>query len=301
MAILVVDDSQDQLTLIRSFLQSAGYDVISARSMEEALDQLGHRSVRARIDLVLLDVLMPQHDGMETCSRIKGIPDLQDIPILMISAESSVGTVQMAFKRGAIDYIRKPVIKTELLSRVRFVLNAQEDARLRTEHSHQVRELQSQLAATSNKLECFSSVDGLTGVMSWQYFETYLSDQWDRAARENVPVSLIVFLIPDFKHYNDTYGYRTGDECLQRVACAVKETLTGPDEVVARHRGAEFVVFLPGFQSEEAQIIVENIRESIEALDLTVVIKFGLACGYPNGRLSYQTLLALAREHVGKA
>jgi CheY-like chemotaxis protein len=121
MGILIVDDSPDQQVLLRAFLGKSGYtDLLSADSAKAAfsmLDMDGQEPL-TRIDLILMDVLMPEMDGVEACRQIKSRPHLCDIPIIMVTAKNDHPNLQAAFAAGAIDYITKPVNSVDLLARV---------------------------------------------------------------------------------------------------------------------------------------------------------------------------------------
>jgi CheY-like chemotaxis protein len=121
MGILIVDDSLDQQVLLRAILGKAGHaDLLSADSAKAAFPMLGmdgHEPFTP-IDLILMDVLMPELDGVEACRQIKSRPHLCDIPIIMVTAKSDLSNLQTAFAAGANDYITKPVNSIELLARV---------------------------------------------------------------------------------------------------------------------------------------------------------------------------------------
>jgi len=120
MGILIVDDSQDQQVLLRAILGKAGHtDLQSVESAQAAflLLNMDGEAPPSQIDLVLMDVLMPELDGVEACRQIKSRPHLRDIPIIMVTAKSDLSNLQEAFAAGAIDFITKPVTSVELLAR----------------------------------------------------------------------------------------------------------------------------------------------------------------------------------------
>ncbi|MBX3744244.1 MAG: response regulator [Verrucomicrobiae bacterium] len=112
--ILVIDDTAENLQVVATILQAAGYRVHVARSGRQGIDLAG----RAQPDLVLLDVVMPDLDGFATCRAFQAHPDLRDIPIIFLTANRESEDVVKGFEVGAVDYVTKPFHAAELLSRV---------------------------------------------------------------------------------------------------------------------------------------------------------------------------------------
>ena len=119
--IVVVDDEEDIVDLIRYNLTKEGFDVVPARNGREALDQL----VPAP-DLVLLDLMMPVMDGFETCRRLKAQPAMAGIPVVFITASASEVDEVVGLELGADDYIQKPISPRKLVARVKAVLRRHE-------------------------------------------------------------------------------------------------------------------------------------------------------------------------------
>ena len=131
MSILLVDDSAENLLLLQSILQTGGYkDLLTAESAEQAFKHLGMDSSGGdgtNVDLILLDIQMPDINGIETCRRIKEVERFRDIPIIMVTAMAQREKLQLAFAAGAMDYINKPVNKVELRTRVGSALKLKQE------------------------------------------------------------------------------------------------------------------------------------------------------------------------------
>ncbi len=293
MAILLVDDSLDDCLLVGTYLKSADYAVVTTNSAKEALQYLKgltEGESLAPIDLILLDVRMPGFDGLDACTRIKSMKQFEAVPILMVSVDTTPGTIQLAFRRGAVDYIRKPVIKAELLAKIAMVLRIQEDANQRAQSQKMVPQ--------KTNIQVPLSSDILTGIMNCWSFDEFFEQEWERAAQEHLPISLLFLTLENFKAFNDTYGYTTGDECLQKIAQAAQETFAQPGQVVARYRGAEFVVLLSGTGAEDAKPMADQLQKTIEALDLGPTVAIGVATAHPPQGTSHTALLTSAKNAI---
>jgi CheY-like chemotaxis protein len=130
MAILIVDDSTDQFALLRTILTKAGHtQILGAESAQAAFSILSLDGAQSPtdIDLILMDVLMPEIDGVQACRTIKQQAHLRDIPIIMVTAKNDLDNLHEAFSAGAMDYINKPVKSVELLARVASALTLKKE------------------------------------------------------------------------------------------------------------------------------------------------------------------------------
>jgi len=113
--VLVVDDIARNLQVVGTLLRHEGYEVMPATSGADALE-----GVQAQVpDLILLDMMMPEMDGLEVCRRLKANPAVQNIPIIFLTASNEMEHLIKGFEAGAVDYVTKPFNAPELLARVR--------------------------------------------------------------------------------------------------------------------------------------------------------------------------------------
>lgn len=124
------------------------------------------------------------------------------------------------------------------------------------------------LAAANTELKRISNMDGLTGIANRRSFDEVLDREWNRAARQRVPITLVMVDIDHFKYYNDTYGHQMGDECLKQVARALEGSVNRATDFVARYGGEEFGVILPETRIEGATKVAEKLRIAIEELHI---------------------------------
>ncbi|MCL9980476.1 MAG: response regulator transcription factor [Bacteroidia bacterium] len=116
--ILIVDDEQDILELIRHALNKEGYEVHIAVNGQQAIE----KTAKVHPDLILMDVMMPVMDGMEACRQLKEDPATQQIPIIFLTARSEEFAELAGFEAGADDYIAKPIRTRVLTSRIKAIL-----------------------------------------------------------------------------------------------------------------------------------------------------------------------------------
>ncbi len=126
--------------------------------------------------------------------------------------------------------------------------------------------IEHELLKMQKKLEALSFEDGLTRTSNRRLFDERLDAEWKAACRAQQPISLILLDIDHFKQYNDYYGHVQGDECLVKVAEALKQVGARPRDIVARYGGEEFVLLLPETDETAALQLAERCRRSIEEL-----------------------------------
>ena len=130
-------------------------------------------------------------------------------------------------------------------------------------------DITAKLAAANQRLRALSSQDGLTGVANRRWFDESLEREWRRAQRSDRLLNLALIDIDHFKKYNDHYGHLAGDDCLKRVAGALRERMRRAGDLVARYGGEEFVVIIPETDARGARALAEELRATVEALGIT--------------------------------
>ncbi|MBD2742813.1 PleD family two-component system response regulator [Coleofasciculus sp. FACHB-1120] len=318
--ILVVDDHPDNLRVLSAILSESGYQVRRAINGQLAL-KVTQNSPPA---LILLDILMPEMDGYAVCSLLKAHPQTAEIPVIFISALDDVFDKVKAFEVGGVDYITKPFQAAEVLARVKnqlIIRNlylqlqkqaqkiAEQNASLQQEIQERKR-AESALVEANLKLQRLASLDSLTGVANRRQFNESLNKEWQRMAREQFPLSLILGDIDYFKKYNDTYGHLAGDFCLQQVAQAISRAIRRPADILARYGGEEFAVILPNTKAEGALKVAEAVRHEVlnlkiahaqSAVNKYVTLSLGVFTLVPQYNSDPSTLIAAADKALYEA
>ncbi len=122
--VLIVDDVMENIQVVASHLRNEEYELLFATDGHSALDVVAE----GRVDLILLDVMMPGLNGFETCRDIKKRPETAEIPVIFLTAKADTESIVNGFEAGGVDYITKPFNGPELLARVRTQLRLRQDA-----------------------------------------------------------------------------------------------------------------------------------------------------------------------------
>ena len=171
MSILVVDDMPDFRQIMQAVLENAGYnDVITAGSTQEAFAILGLADPTLptpSVDVILLDIKMPEMDGVEACQRIKSESKLRDIPVIMVTGVAAEERLEQAFSAGATDYILKPTSPAEMIARIGSALELkQEMERRKSGHVSDLEEKNRELELEKKNQELEESSRAKTQILS---------------------------------------------------------------------------------------------------------------------------------------
>jgi diguanylate cyclase (GGDEF)-like protein len=187
-----------------------------------------------------------------------------------VTAQNDETAEAFGLELGAADFISKPINPKIVRARVKTQLT---------------------LKAQSDLLRQWVYIDGLTGVFNRRHFDEHLKAESGRAARHGAILSVVLLDVDFFKRYNDHYGHQAGDDCLRRIATALKAGLRRPGDVVARYGGEEFACLLPETGLEGALTLANQLgrrvfEEQIAHVDSSVapVITVSLGvCTQPGG------------------
>jgi two-component system, cell cycle response regulator len=255
--ILIVDDHEDNVELLRARLESWGFETLSAKDGQEALTAIE----TSLPDLVLLDIMMPKIDGIEVARRVKNNPDLPFIPIIMQTALDSTENKVEGLEAGADDYITKPIDFPELKARVKSMLRIK---RLQEE----VEERERELMEANERLRHMSQTDALTGLENRRHIETRLEEMFEHAKRLAEPFSCVMVDLDKFKSVNDEHGHQAGDAVLKQLAKILKNEVREIDHA-GRYGGEEFILLLTGTVLDAAVTFAERVRKAIEGHTFT--------------------------------
>jgi phosphoserine phosphatase RsbU/P len=264
--ILVIDDSEDSRDLTEGALLSAGYtDVHTASSGWQALRILDVGSAtdeKPVVDVALLDILMPEMDGVEVCARIRNDRRYADLPIIMVTALDDMNSLSNAFVAGATDYVTKPVNRIELIARVRASLKLKQELDRRQERE---RELLSFLSSWGDRRAALW-IDEATGLFVGEVAEAYLTGacgcEFDEA------ISILALTLDRFDDYRRANGEAAARNVLVEVSRAVRRLAATIGIVAASYRNGTMILVAPEVGADAARELGETLRATVLKLHL---------------------------------
>ena len=268
--ILIVDDTETNIDILLNLLDDR-YDVVVALDAQSALEVVEENSV----DLILLDIMMPEIDGYELCLILKKQEHTKDIPVLFLTAKTDEESIERAYEVGGVDYITKPFKPRELLARVKTQIKVKE---------------------LINHLNFISSHDEMTGIYNRRKFFELAKKKFEQNSQS---LYVVMIDIDKFKSINDRYGHPTGD----RVICMVTQTISqniDKDDIFGRLGGEEFAIVSNHLSYKDLKDSIENIREKIQRLELKAdngdTIKFTISEGVSKVSEHIKSLDELLKE-----
>ena len=268
--VLVVDDDRDAIRIVSDFLEARGFNTLSAMDGHEALARFHDEGP---FDVIVLDVMMPNIDGLEVCRRLKQSPQGMLTPILLLSARSDTRSRVAGLYAGADDYMTKPVDLREFGARVDVLL------RLHDRYVELTGRRESAIEA--------AILDGLSGTHSGDYFRRRLDEEIARSDRYSHSLTVAVLdLIGLPEPAEGDLDGNWGDErfagpvykLVRSVGASMTERLRAPDLVCRLHRG-RFAIMLPETNKRVASEIVGRLKEMVAQIPLEADVEGSLSAG----------------------
>lgn len=235
---LVIDDDQHVHEEVEDTLvpQLCG-KVLRARTPGEGI----RLAIDHRPSVILLDVNMPDIDGLKVCRLLKENPRTRDLPVVFITVERRVEHLAQALDCGAVDYIAKPFHRVELQARVRVALRSQQLIDLLKEQAR---------------------IDALTGLHNRAALEDALRAAASAYERTGAPASLLMLDVDHFKDVNDSHGHGVGDDVLRALGVAVRGCCR-PYDTPCRYGGDEFVVIFGQVEGADGRRAAERLLDAL--------------------------------------
>ena len=277
--VLVVDDDRDFTAYIVALLESEGMEVHAIHDANQVFEALAE----VRPDVALIDVVMPEVSGFDICRMVRAAPEWKDLPLLLITARLGTDTRIAAFEAGADDYLPKPVVREELMARIRLRLERITLARERAQR------------------------DPLTGLLLRRPFTMAVQARLAESRRHGRPLSLAIIDLDHFKAINDTHGHLVGDRVLS-VFGTMLGTRYRAEDIRGRWGGEEFVIAFPSEPIDSATRLVERALHELRGIPFKgeageifhVSFSAGVASAPANGTL-LEELLRTADSRLYRA
>lgn len=269
--ILLVEDDKLQAKVTKDYLESKGFDIIWTDSGKSAIKIAKTEA----LELILLDIVLPDMDGNVVCRFLKHTENTKAIPIIALTIKSSEEEKVAGLDAGADDYLSKPYSENELIARIY--------ANLRTKALHdELKQMNRQLVEVLSRVEILATVDSLTELINRRHFETIIEKEFNKTLRYQFPTSCLMLDIDRFKNINDKYGHHAGDICLKQVADLIKNNIRNID-TAARWGGEEFLILLPNTKKENTLPPASRILNAISsnkfsAFPEQITVSIGIAC-----------------------
>jgi len=275
--ILAIDDNPLNIDILVDLLKD--YEILVSLSAKNGLELLK----KHKVDLILLDIMMPNMNGFEMAKILKEQNSTKEIPILFLSANGDENSIEEGFNLGAVDYLVKPFRPKELLARVKTHLK---------------------MNAMYKEIEQLAYFDYLSGARNRRSFFDIAKNYIDEAEYKNLFAVMID--IDKFKNVNDTYGHAVGDVVIKSLSDTISKHLED-DMLFARLGGEEFAILIKSNDKKAVLDFVELLRKEVEDINVQtgeITISYNISCGvslYEKDVLSIDTLMDRADQALYEA
>ncbi len=250
MQILVIDDNRLIREMVSAIIADEGYTPFTATGAQEAHAVLDTTD----IDLILMDVEMPDVDGFELTRQIRQRLKEHWIPIIFLTGKANQEHLVEGIDAGGDDYLNKPVNSIVLSAKIRAMAR--------------IAQMKAALDEANQQLLKLTHLDALTGAINRRGMDEALDRAWRITQREKTDLSLVLIDIDHFKAYNDNYGHPQGDICLQTFSQIIQAQLFRAGDLLARYGGEEFILILPNTPIEGALLLCERIIAALAEANL---------------------------------
>ncbi|MBN2424830.1 MAG: response regulator [Calditrichaceae bacterium] len=268
--ILLADDNEEMLDTLERIFAFYDFEVLKAVNGKEAIEIANKNNP----DIILLDGMMPVMDGFEACKILKSKKKTKDIPIVFLTANYTLEKHRITgLELGADDYLLKPFNSKELVARSKAILKRNELLRkLKSENenlTHKNEEMEQEIRSLVDRSKTTGLnelIDHLTGLYSYPFFEKRLKEEYERAVRHSLPLSMVMVHIHNLSKINDKFGYQTGNYIIIKLANNLI-TKTRVSDILARSENNRFYVLLPQTDEHGAYLEAERIRITLSDTD----------------------------------
>jgi len=245
--VCVADDDVDAASVLVEGLSANNYEAYAVHSGEAALAACR----TGEVDLLLLDVSMPDMDGFAVCQALKEDPHTRDIGVIFVTVHGSDEDVKRGFTLGAADYVTKPYNLPIVMLRI--------DSIMRT------RQIDDVLRSHPEPIFDTAYTDHLTGLRNRRYLMERLQEEVEKAHRYNHPVSCVLVEVDELHAVEEDQGTASLDDILAEIALALRNASRNYD-VLARYDGAIFAAVLPHSPLKEAICYARKILHEIDSV-----------------------------------
>jgi len=258
--VLLVEDDQEFADILKIRLskeKSPSLEIICIPTLQQALDALA----KARWDLVLLDLMLPDSSGIQTFTAVHTLA--RHTPIVIISGLDSDSLAIDAVRKGAEDYLVKGELNSRLLLRI--IHHAIDRHRIK----EKLASVTGRLRETNLQLEKMALLDPLTELYNRRGLQQALKRETQLLSRKGGNLMVLIFDIDDFKRINDSLGHPVGDLLLKETAKKIRDSVRASDHI-ARIGGDEFIILLPNTPLKEGFQLAERLRFAVSSTNLTI-------------------------------
>ncbi len=256
--ILIADENPTNITIICDLLGGEN-EIIVADSGQMAINL----ATQNMPDIILLDLIMPEMNGLSVCRVLKNQIATAGIPVVFVTAVSNPQDIVNAFAAGGQDYITRPFDSREFYVRVQNHLQMKKSQDIVKEYVKQLETKNQALSEMLVKLEITAMTDFVTNLATRRYMIKRLKAEASRLNRTKGKMALVLADIDNFKDVNDTYGHDCGDLVLKEIADIIRLSIRQQDEV-SRWGGEEFLLMLPDTDLKGGRIAAEKVRKAVE-------------------------------------